>query len=257
MAGTRASAAVRMIGMAQQRHVRFGKPEWAVVSILAALAVSAALVATSETFAFWNQRLYEAWTVWAVHYGYFGAFIAALVGNLTVVIVLPYTIVTFFLASAGLNPVFLGVLTGIGAVIGELSGYCIGRFSSGSVERRRPVEYAALKRIVEHRPAVVPALLFTFSLLPFPDDVLFIPLGMLRYSAWKLIVPSLAGKIGAGLAIAFSARLVQGATRLSAVSTALLYQFGTLMLLTILVYAIFKIPWSSVMNRLIRSDRIE
>lgn len=241
--------------MTSFRRLHIGKSEWVLVGILAVLAVVAALAASNEAFAVWNQRLYQTWTVWAVHYGYFGAFIAALVGNLTVVIVMPYTLVTFFLASAGLNPLVLGILTGVGAVIGELSGYLIGRFSSGTVERRRPAAYAALKRIVEHRPVVIPALLFTFSLLPFPDDVLFIPLGMLRYSFWKLILPSLAGKVGAGLAIAYSAQLIQSTANPDTISSALWYQFGTLMLLTVLMYAIFKIPWSRVMDRLIRSDR--
>ncbi len=243
------------MSMALLPRLRFGRSEWALVGVLAGLALAATLTVTNDAFAAWNQQLYETWTAWAIDYGYAGAFIAALVGNLTVVIVMPYTLVTFFLASAGLDPVWLGVLTGVGAVIGELSGYLVGRFSSGAVERRRPVEYAALKRIVGHRPAAIPALLFTFSLLPLPDDVLFIPLGMLRYPAWKLIIPSLAGKVGAGLAIAFSARLTQGAARPGDVSTAVLYQFGTLMLLALLMYLIFKIPWSSVMNRLIGSDR--
>lgn len=234
----------------------FGTPERIVVGILLALAVIVILVATNPAVAEWNLRFYQAWTAWATHYGYLGAFVTAAVGNLTVVIVFPYTLVTFFLASAGLNPLLLGVLTGVGAEVGELSGYLIGRWSSRAVERHRPSEYAALQRLVEHRPAVIPALLFTFSLLPFPDDVLFIPLGMLRYRFWKLVLPSLAGKIGAGLIIAFSAQAIGGLSRRGAVSTALLYQFGTLMLLTIVMYAIIKLPWSSMMNRLLQgSDR--
>lgn len=230
---------------------RFGKPEIILAAVLLVLSLGALLVITNESLAAWNLRLFNTWTSWAVTYGYLGAFLTALVGNLTVVIIFPYTILIFFLATTGLNPWLLGLVTGLGAELGELSGFFLGRIGAGAVERRRPQEYAALKSLIERRPAFIPVLLFVFSLTPMPDDVLFIPLGMLRYPTWKLIVPSLLGKICAGLIIALSGRTLETALETAAIRQAWLYQFGALALLAILMYAIAKVPWNSMLRRLI------
>jgi len=230
---------------------RFGRAEAILAGALAILGLGAYFVITQPAFAEWNVRIFEAWTEWAIRFGYFGAFLTALIGNLTVVIIFPYTLLVFFLATTGLDPFWLGLLTGVGAELGELSGFLLGRIGAGAIERRRPREYFALKRIVEHRPAVVPVLLFVFSLTPMPDDVLFIPLGLLRYPTWKLIVPSLLGKIGAGMIIAYTGSAVQSSLTVASAQTSLVYQFGTLGLLAALMYAVAKIPWQRVLDRML------
>ncbi|MBI4092646.1 MAG: VTT domain-containing protein [Candidatus Kerfeldbacteria bacterium] len=234
---------------------RFGTAELVLVVAMTAILVGGILILTNSTLAEWNVRLFRAWTDWAVRYGYFGAFITALIGNLTIVVVFPYTILVFFLATSGLNPLVLGTLTGIGAELGELSGYFLGRAGAGAIHRHRPKEYTALQRLIHHRPKVVPALLFLFSMTPMPDDILFIPLGILRYSVWKLIVPSTLGKITAGLIIVFFGRSIQTAASASSVRSVVLYQLGTLLALTILMYAIAKVPWSRVVERFLRTPR--
>jgi hypothetical protein len=35
---------------------------------------------------------------------------------------------------------------------------------------------------------------FLFALTPLPDDILFLPLGMMKYSFWKCIIPGWLGK---------------------------------------------------------------
>lgn len=233
---------------------RFGRAEWVTISILFGLTLLVVGIATIPFIAEWYNRINTLWTDWAIAYGYFGAFLAALVGNLTVIIIFPYTIVTFFLATTGgLDPFVLGLLTGIGAFLGELSGYIIGRWGSKKFQAAKPEEYDALERIVNHRPVFVQWLLFVFSLLPLPDDVLFIPLGMLRYSLWKLTWPSLLGKIGAGLIItyagSFVVRFVDAADPTS--PQAIISQLGGLFTLTLAMYALFKLDWQKMMHRLL------
>ncbi len=233
---------------------RFGRAEWVTIAVLGALTLLVVGVSTIPVIADWYNRINSIWTDWAIAYGYLGAFLAALVGNLTIIIIFPYTIVTFFLATTGgLDPFLLGLLTGVGAFLGEMSGYVIGRWGSKKFQQAKPEEYDALERIVNYRPVFVQWLLFVFSLLPLPDDVLFIPLGMLRYSLWKLTWPSLLGKIGAGLIIAYSGSF---AVRWFDVSDptapgAVLGQLGGLVALTLVMYAIFKLDWQKMMHRLL------
>ncbi len=235
------------------RARRFGVAEWVLVATLAAIGLAVLLTTTNDAFFRWNERFYQQWTSWAIQFGYLGAFLAALVGNLTIVIVFPYTIVVFFLATSGLNPIILGVVTGLGAVLGESSGYLLGRWGSGAFERHRPEQFASLQRILAHRPRLLPWLLFLFALLPLPDDILFVPLGTLRYPFAAVFLPSAVGKIGAGLIIAFGGSVFQGLFEPHA-STTVLTQFGTLALLALVMYAIVKLPWSAIVGRMLPID---
>lgn len=232
---------------------RFGHAERITLAILIALTALVIGISTIPAIADWYNRLNGAWTDWAIRYGYLGAFLAALVGNVTIIIVFPYTIVTFFLATQGLDPFLLGVLTGVGAYLGELSGYILGRWGSRKFQEARPQTYQALEQIVKLRPGFVSWLLFLFSLLPLPDDVLFIPLGMLRYSIWKLTWPSVLGKTGAGLIITYSGSfLIRFFNDSSATSaSSILSQLGSLFTLTLVMYAIFKLDWDKMMHRLL------
>ncbi|GEM_PF-413352 len=243
-------------GMIHFKPFRFGRAERVTIGILVGLTVLVVGISTIPAIADWYNRLNKVWTDWAIAYGYFGGFLAALVGNLTVIIIFPYTIVTFFLATTGgLDPFVLGVLTGVGAFLGELSGYSIGRWGSKKFQQAKPEEYDALERIVNHRPIFVQWLLFLFSLLPLPDDILFIPLGMLRYPLWKLTWPSLLGKIGAGLIITYSGSwLIRFVSTADATSPeAIMSQLGGLFTLTLTMYALFKLDWTKMMHRLLDS----
>lgn len=232
---------------------RFGRAEWVTIAVLIALTILVVGISTIPQIADWYERINTTWTNWAIAYGYFGAFLSALIGNLTIIFVFPYTIITFFLATQGLDPILLGVLTGVGAFLGELSGYIIGRWGSKKFQAAKPEAYDALERIVDYRPKFVQWLLFLFSLLPLPDDVLFIPLGMLRYPVWKLTWPSVLGKIGAALVITyagnFAIKYLDGASATSPQS--ILGQLGSLFTLTLAMYAMFKMDWTKMMHRLL------
>src|SRR5689334_1296421 len=157
----------------------FAKTEWIFITILAALILLSIGVATVPTVAHGYNNITNYWTDLAIRYGYIGAFFAAFVGSITIVIVFPYTIIVFFLASRGLDPFLLGIMMGLGATLGQMSGYLIGLWTSKTFQKNRPEEYDALERIVHYRPKFVQWLLFFFAVTPLPDDVLFIPLGML------------------------------------------------------------------------------
>ncbi|MBI2984676.1 MAG: VTT domain-containing protein [Candidatus Kerfeldbacteria bacterium] len=232
---------------------RFGRAERVTLLILASLIVLVIGIYRIPAVADWYTRVTDAWTAWAIQYGYFGAFMAALVGNLTIIIVFPYTVAIFFLATTGLDPIWLGVLTGTGAVLGEFSGYLIGRWGSHRFQRAKPEAYDALDRIVRGRPTSVMWLLFLFSSLPLPDDVLFIPLGMLRFPVWKLLWPAWLGKMIAGLAVAFFGSTLEPVLSGQPPTSplALFSQLGSLVAVILVMYAIVKVDWTVMMHRLL------
>lgn len=237
------------------KPLKFGKTEKATLLILLALTLLVFGVYQIPAVADWYTRLNESWTSWAIRFGLLGAFLVALIGNLTIVIVFPYTVAIFFLATSGVNPLLLGFATGTGAVLGELSGYVLGRWGSRKFRQARPETYDALARIARKRPGFVRWLLFLFSALPLPDDVLFIPLGMLRYPVWQLLWPSWIGKCVAGLAVAYFGTslepILNGQPPTSPLS--LFSQLGSLVAVTLVMYAILKMDWTKMMHRLLDS----
>ncbi len=229
---------------------RFAGPEWFLVVGLALVAALGVLVIFRPELIERLDALFQSWRVLAIDYGLIGVFLAMLVGNLTIMVIMPSTVVPFLVAAAGVNPIAVGVASGLGALLGEYSGYLLGVLGSGAALRRYPDAYEIVQRIVGRRPKIVWLMLFLFSLLPLPDDVLFIPLGIIRYGWWKLFLPALAGKLMAGWFIAYGGH-VSGALvepqRLTLES--LLGQIGLLAFLVAFTYGLLRIPWNAVLKR--------
>lgn len=141
----------------------------------------------------------------AVQYGYLGIFLISLVGAMSIFVPIPYTVVIFILGSLpSFNPLLIAVAAGTGAAIGEFSGYLIGvggrQVISGKYKKRMDFLTKLFKKYG-------PIAIFVFALTPLPDDLLFIPLGVMRYSIIRAFIPALLGKFISSLIIAYSGRL--------------------------------------------------
>ena len=58
-----------------------------------------------------------------------------------------------------------------------------------------------------------PIVIFVFALTPLPDDLLFIPLGVMRYKILHAFIPALLGKFVSNLIIAYAGRFLIFAVR--------------------------------------------
>jgi membrane protein DedA with SNARE-associated domain len=148
----------------------------------------------------------ENWLeVFAVQYGYLGIFLISLLGAMSIFVPIPYTVVIFILGGQpSFDPFLIAVAAGAGAAIGEFSGYLIGvggrKVISGRYKKR--IEFLT-KLFKKYGPIAI----FVFALTPLPDDLLFIPLGVMRYSLVRAFVPAILGKFFSNLIIAYSGRL--------------------------------------------------
>jgi len=127
----------------------------------------------------------------ATQWGFFGVFLTSFLGALSIIVPIPYTVIIFTLGMKGWNPLLLAVSGGLGSAFGELSGYALGYYGGKiiSEERRRKMEF-----FVKMFGRYGPVLVFIFALTPLPDDLLFIPLGLLRYKLLNMFIPCLLGK---------------------------------------------------------------
>jgi membrane protein DedA with SNARE-associated domain len=146
----------------------------------------------------------------ALQYGYLGIFFISLLGATSVFVPIPSTFVIFILGglktqSGGwvFDPLLIGVFAGLGAAVGEFFGYLVGlggrKVISEKYKRKMDILMKLFKRFG-------PIVIFIFALTPLPDDLIFIPLGVMRYSVLAAFIPALLGKFLSNLIVAYAGR---------------------------------------------------
>ncbi|RLG92240.1 hypothetical protein DRO34_02765 [Candidatus Bathyarchaeota archaeon] len=99
-----------------------------------------------------------------------------------------------------------------------------------------------------------PVAIFVFALTPLPDDLLFIPLGMMRYSLIRAFIPALIGKTCMNFIVAYSGRYAIGIIRdiFGEGSDWIAALFGTLLgivLFIIVMFIMFKVDWEKLFEK--------
>ncbi len=131
-------------------------------------------------------------------WGYFSAFLLSMFGNTSVFIVVPYSFVVYVLSATGVyNWILLGIISGLGAAIGEVTSYIVGRLAAKSKaiqESEYGEKFERMRKKFEEHPKAIPFWVFLFAMTPLPDDVILVPFGMMKYSYWKTVIPCWLGK---------------------------------------------------------------
>jgi len=101
-----------------------------------------------------------------------------------------------------LGPFWLEILGitlvgGLGSALGEFTGYAIG-FSTKKIMKERDSSVLnnvdGFGNLLLQNKKRAPVYIFLFALTPLPDDILFLPLGIMKYPFWKCIIPAWIGK---------------------------------------------------------------
>jgi membrane protein YqaA with SNARE-associated domain len=188
-------------------------------------------------------------------YGYFGILLISLIGAASIFLPIPYTIVIFALGEK-FEPLWIAVAAGIGSAIGEFSGYLIG-FGGRKVisEKYRKKMDFLVKVFKKYGPFTI----FLFALTPLPDDLLFIPLGVMRYNVVKAFIPALIGKFFMNLIIAYSGRFsIQIIRNIFGVESdwisAIIAMIVAIALLLIVFVAMFKVDWEKHFGKYVKEE---
>jgi len=190
----------------------------------------------------------------SVQYGYFGVFLMSLLGSMSIFFPIPYTVVIFTLGTVEeFNPLLIALASGVGSAVGEFSGYLLGLGGRKiiSEKSKRKMDFL-LKVFGKFGPLAI----FLFALTPLPDDLLFIPLGVMRYNLLKAFIPALIGKLCMSLIIVYSARFTIGIIREifgveSDWMSALIGMVIALALLVIIFIIMFKVDWEKIFEKYI------
>jgi membrane protein YqaA with SNARE-associated domain len=177
-------------------------------------------------------------------YGYFGIFLISLIGAVSIFFPIPYTVVIFALGEK-FEPLWIAVAAGIGSAIGEFSGYLLGVGGRKAISEKYKKKMDFLVRVFNKYGSIT---IFLFALTPLPDDLLFIPMGVMRYSIIKAFIPALIGKFCMNLIVAYSGRFsIQIIRDIFGVESdwisALIGMVIAIALLIIVFVIMFKVDW--------------
>ena len=163
---------------------RVGKPKRASLgAALGAIALSVLITVAIVSFADEIERFQEL--------GYIGAFLITLIGNATVILPAPAFVFVFAMGSV-LNPILVGVVSGLGAALGELTGYLAGLGGSSVLEDN--AIYRRFDRWMDRFGALA---IFFLALIPNPFfDIGGVLAGASRMPVWKFLAACALGKTG-------------------------------------------------------------
>jgi len=198
----------------------------------------------------------------ALQYGYFGVFLISLIGALSIIFPIPYTVIIFTLGGLKVGeawvfePLLIAVAAGIGSAIGEFSGYLLGFGGRKAISGKYRKKMDFLVRVFNKYG---PITIFLFALTPLPDDLLFIPMGVMRYSIIKAFIPALIGKFCMNLIVAYSGRFSIHIIRdifgvESDWISALIGMVLAIVLLIIVFVIMFKIDWEKLFEKYVAKE---
>jgi len=189
----------------------------------------------------------------AVQNGYLGVFLISALGATSIFIPIPSTVVIFILGGWQIGnppvwafePILIALAAGTGAAIGEFSGYIVGMGGRKIISEKYKRKMDVLMRLFKK---FGPIMIFIFAFTPLPDDLLFIPLGVMRYGIIRAFIPALLGKILSNLVIAYSGRLSLSIVRdiFGVEGEGMSFLVGTLIAIVLLIVVfiiMFKVDW--------------
>lgn len=198
------------------------------------------------------QQFTEWMKTFSLQYGYLGVFLISFLGSISLLLPIPYTAIIFTLGGIPkFDPLIVGLVSGAGSAVGEFSGYLLGLGGRKIVSKKHMRKIELLQKFFDK---FGPFAIFLFTLTPLPDDLLFIPLGMMRYSLLKAFIPAIFGKTFMSLIVAYGGRFTIKIIKefFGEESELLSLPIGmiiALVLLILILVVMFKLNWEKILEK--------
>ncbi|NHJ04836.1 MAG: hypothetical protein EAX90_08430 [Candidatus Heimdallarchaeota archaeon] len=135
---------------------------------------------------------------------YIGVGIISIFGNFVMFIPVLYAAVLMFVAMLDVNVFILGIAAGIGASIGQIFSWFVGRATGEIASGKLEKQLRKTQKWVER--GLAPIMIFIFAATPLPDEVLLIMIGLIGYSLGKTLIYCFIGKIVLTLSVSILAQ---------------------------------------------------
>ena len=131
-------------------------------------------------------------------YGYLGVFLISLLLNATIVLPAGNFLVLATMGAVLPSATLVGLVGGLGAAVGELTGYAAGYSGQAIISRQRV--YTRLKGWVQRWGMLA---IFILSIVPLVFDLAGIAAGVIRFPLWKFFIACWLGRTILYLVIAW------------------------------------------------------
>lgn len=132
-------------------------------------------------------------------YGYLGAFVISALSSATIIVPVPGLIIIFTLGAI-LNPWLVGIISGIGGTLGELTGYLLGYSGRAAIQNIKL--YRRMEYWMRRWGSIT---ILVLAAIPNPVfDIAGAVAGALRFPLWKFCVYGGIGRIVKHTLVAFA-----------------------------------------------------
>jgi membrane protein YqaA with SNARE-associated domain len=165
---------------------------------LLGLLLTLGIIAAVSVVYFKNPNIFEE----LKGYGYAGVFVASVFMNATLIIPVSFMAILMAMAVVLPYPIIVGLVGGIGAGIGEMTGWLAGRSGRGLISKTNI--YTKVEKWVIKWGWIA---IFVLSMFPLFFDVAGIIAGAMRMPAWKFFLACWLGRTITYVTVAYLASI--------------------------------------------------
>lgn len=137
--------------------------------------------------------------------------VLAFLGGMSIFSSIPYHIIMVSLAVGGANPWILGLVTSFAVMLGDSTSYFVGTQIKQVLSPFAARVVARIERLYEKHPKLMPFAFFVYgSIVPLSNDVITIPMGILGYPFWRMMIPLALGNLVFNISLALLATYAYG-----------------------------------------------
>ena len=120
----------------------------------------------------------------------------ATLGGLTTFNTIPYFSIILVLATAGVNPILLGLSSAFGVMTGDSFSYLTGKQGATLIPGRLYQLFTKIHELATRHPKSFPFVCFVYGCIsPLSNDFITIPAGMAKIPYWRVMLPLGMGNI--------------------------------------------------------------
>jgi membrane protein DedA with SNARE-associated domain len=186
-------------------------------------------------------------------FGFLGVFTASFVGSIIVFVPVPYFPVLVAAAlSEKLDPNLISLVSAVGVLLAKMIIFYASYYGRNVLSDKTKQRMFPLQRVLRRYGGFGA---FIVALTPIPDDVVYIPLGLARYSPWKFAIATFSGKFILNEIIVWSSVILGRPFFESFIATDIDPLFLTLgiiasiVLLVITVYLSVRVDWARMIGK--------
>ena len=186
-------------------------------------------------------------------FGYLGVFTASFVGSIIVFVPVPYfPILVAAALSEQLDPNLISLVSAVGVLLAKMIIFYASYYGRSVLSDRTKQRMSPLQKVLRKYGGLGA---FIVALTPIPDDVVYIPLGLSRYSPWKFAIATFSGKFILNEIIVWSSVILGRPFFESFISTNIDPLFmgvgiiASVVVLAIIVYISVRVDWAKVIGK--------